>query len=313
MGTKEVTVNIIMEEGDVLGATPSENLVITRIQADTLADGKLQEGDRIVKVNNIAPKELAHFYRLVVAASRKGHLAMVVCRDEKTQEVLKDSKIQVPQERIGNLRIRDGFHYKLVTMEYKRGEKVGLGIKDYMNCVVVTKCPDGTMAGQVFKVGDTICDVDNVRVTDKGVAQNLIIAGLKANQRVTMVIASPESPEALKWVDESLSARAPAPAPEPQQVQPSAQPVDKQVDQVAARPLAIVSRDPPSIRVKSDVRRIAFQEIERRRSSQAPPPSSIIRSSSNAKGSKRVSFNSTLTQEHLIVNENPNAPLRPVK
>lgn len=92
---------------------------------------------------------------------------------------MQESHSNVPQERIGNLRIRDGFHYKLVNVEYQRGEKIGLGIRDYMNCVVVTKCPEGTMAGRVFSVGDQICDVDSARVTDKGVAQNLIIAALK--------------------------------------------------------------------------------------------------------------------------------------
>ena len=125
------------------------------------------------------PRDISHFHRLIVAASRQGHLYLVVQRDQRAKEEIKDSKSNVPQERIGNLRLRDGFHYKLVVMEFQKGAKIGLGIKDYMNCVVVTKCPDGTMAAKVFKVGDQICDVDNVRVTDKGVAQNLIVAGLR--------------------------------------------------------------------------------------------------------------------------------------
>lgn len=132
MGTKDCNVNIQLEEGDVLGATPSENLVITRIQPGTLADGHLQEGDKILKVNGTAPHDVAHFYKLVVGASRVGHLDMTVRREAKTIEAIKDSKSHVPQERLGNLRMRDGFHYHLVTMEYKRGDKIGLGIKDYM-------------------------------------------------------------------------------------------------------------------------------------------------------------------------------------
>lgn len=181
MANKDVNVNIQIEEGDVLGATPSENLVITRIQHGTLAEGHLQEGDKILKVNGTEPRDQTHFYRLVVAASRTGNLNMVVRRETKTIELVKEAKHQVPQERMSNLRLRDGFHYKLITMEYQRGDKIGLGIKDYMNCVVVTKAPDGTMAGRVFKVGDQICDVDNIRVTDKGVCQTLIVSALKVS------------------------------------------------------------------------------------------------------------------------------------
>lgn len=53
MGSQEIKVRIMMDEGDVLGATPSENLVITRIQHGTLADGKLQVFyDFLLKIAN---------------------------------------------------------------------------------------------------------------------------------------------------------------------------------------------------------------------------------------------------------------------
>lgn len=178
---QQLTVSIMMEEGDVLGATPSENFIITKIQPDTLAEGKLHVGDKILKINNHVPKDLAMFYRLLNAAGREGNASLLIIRDKKAEEGMKESLIDVPKERLEHLRIRDGFHYKLIEMEIRRGEKIGLGIKDYMNCVVVTKCSEGTMAGRTFKVGDQICDVDNTRVTDKGVAQNLIVAGLKVS------------------------------------------------------------------------------------------------------------------------------------
>ena len=157
--------------------------MITRIQPGTLAEGKLQEGDKILKVNNSEPTDSHHFYRLISAAARKGHVELLVRRDKKAQEVIKDSFSQVPKERMSNLRIRDGCHYKVVTMEFQKGDKIGLGIKDYMNCVIVTKAPEGTSAGRVLKVGDQICDVDGQRVTDKGVAQNLIVTALKVSLR----------------------------------------------------------------------------------------------------------------------------------
>lgn len=310
MGTKDVTINMMIEEGDVLGATPSENLVITRVQNDTLADGKIFVNDKIIKVNNVEPRDVHHFYRLVVAASRKGHLELVVRRGK--QDTAKDAQEAVPQDRLSKLRIRDGFAYRVVEMEFKRGMKVGLGFKEYMNCVVVTRAQEGTMAGGVFKVGDTICDVDNTRVSDKGVCQTLIVNALKAHQKVSCVVASPESEEAKKWVAESLSAQAQPAAPQASAptdrtaglMAPESQPTPEET------PSAIVCRDPPSIRVKSDVRRIAMEEIERRRKTKDQPLQGIMRT--NAKDAKRVSIKDG-HDEHLIANENPNAPLRPVK
>lgn len=84
-----------------------------------------------------------------------------------------------------------------------------------------------------------------------------------------MVIASPESEEAKKWVHEALQTRPQEPPQQQQQPGPSQaptpQPIEKQPEPTTARPLPIICRDPPSVRVKEDVRRIAIQEIERRR------------------------------------------------
>ena len=106
---KEVTVEIQMEEGDPLGAKPNENLVITYIQPDTLAYGKLQEGDRVVSVNNNQPRDLRHFFDLIRHAGRSGCATLKVVRDQKAQEELN----QIPKERAQKIQIHGGWSYKV--------------------------------------------------------------------------------------------------------------------------------------------------------------------------------------------------------
>lgn len=68
----------------------------------------------------------------------------------------------------------------------------------------MTKAPDGTMAGRVFKVGDQICDVDSTRVTDKGVCQTLIVSALKVRlfipkRRCIMFLVEPKSHDGCRY------------------------------------------------------------------------------------------------------------------
>ncbi|KAI1713837.1 PDZ domain containing protein [Ditylenchus destructor] len=65
----EEIVELEMEENDWLGATVNEKLIVTKVQPMTLAEGKLKEGYRIVKINNEPVKDRDHFYELLRAAT----------------------------------------------------------------------------------------------------------------------------------------------------------------------------------------------------------------------------------------------------
>lgn len=59
------------------------------------------------------------------------------------------------------------------------GPKLGLGIKDYQNRVLVSRCDVGSLAAKYFQLGDHIIDVDGQPVTNKDVCRDLVIKSLK--------------------------------------------------------------------------------------------------------------------------------------
>ncbi|GMR50170.1 hypothetical protein PMAYCL1PPCAC_20365, partial [Pristionchus mayeri] len=222
---KEMTIEIQMEEGEPLGATPNDKMIITKVQAGTLSEGKLQIGDQILRVNDTIIKDTHHFFALLHFAPPCARL--LIFRDEKKAEELM-SRVHIPADRERNITRRDGFSYELVKMAWKAGgPKLGLGIKHFQNRVLVSKTDQGSTSAECLKVGDHIVDIDSQPVTDKDVARGILVKGLQAHGSVTMVVERPETMEAKHWTQRALMVQA---------VQP------------------------PSVQMNSDVRDIAQKE-----------------------------------------------------
>ncbi|TKR60449.1 hypothetical protein L596_027694 [Steinernema carpocapsae] len=168
-----------MEEGEPLGATPNDKLIITKVQNGTLAEGKLRIGDQIVKVNGTTIQDTNHFFKLLRFAPPVARLSVV--RDEKKAEEL-EARVHIPADRAKLIQRRDGFLYQLVKIEWKPGgPKLGLGIKHYQNRVLVSRCDGGSLASQQLGVGDHIIDIDSKPVTDKDVARELLLKSLQVS------------------------------------------------------------------------------------------------------------------------------------
>ncbi|TKR60509.1 hypothetical protein L596_027745 [Steinernema carpocapsae] len=272
-GTFEV--DIPMEEGEPLGATPNEKLVVTKVQNGTLAEGKLRIGDQILKVNNIAIQDTNHFFRLLRYAPPNARLT--VCRDSKKAEEL-EARIHIPADRAKLIQRRDGFLYQLVKIDWKPGgPKLGLGIKHYQNRVLVSRADPGSLAATQLLVGDHIIDIDGKPVTDKDVARELLLKALQSTGCVTSVIERPESMEAKHWVQTALAATA---------------------------------AQPPSVQMNSDVRDIAAKERQRLKAKAEQPKKASILGRTAAP--RKVSIVAG-QGEHYIASDNEGKALRPVR
>uniref|UniRef100_A0A914ELG5 PDZ domain-containing protein n=1 Tax=Acrobeloides nanus TaxID=290746 RepID=A0A914ELG5_9BILA len=247
-----MVVEVPMAEGDPLGATPDRQLVIIQIQTNTLADGKLLVGDKILSVNNRAPKNMREFYHLLNVAAREQDKAILRIRRDANKAKELDAHNLIPADRARYIQRRAGFLYKLVSITYQKGQKLGLSIKQRRNHVLVSSAKPNTLSARVFEVMDQILDIDGQPVTDTGVTENAIKEGFRQRQFFTAIIARPTTAEARQQVEEELNRRS-----RTQQQQ-------------------AVPEEAPSVRMAKDVYEIVKREIERLNANKAYQEESIV-------------------------------------
>ncbi|KHJ95712.1 PDZ/DHR/GLGF domain protein, partial [Oesophagostomum dentatum] len=227
-GPVTMDVEIPMEEGEPLGATPNDKLIITKVQNGTIAEGKLRIGDQIIKVNGQPISDQNNFFKALRFAPPVAKLTII--RDQKKAEEL-EARVRIPEARAKLIQRRDGYVYFLAKLVWQpSGPKLGLGIKHFQNRVLVSRCDVGSLSATQLAVGDHIIDIDGVPVTDKDVARDLLIKALQEKREVTSVVERPDTMEAKHWTQQAL------------------------VTQVC---------QPPSVQMNSDVRAIAARERAR--------------------------------------------------
>ncbi|CAI2318104.1 unnamed protein product [Caenorhabditis sp. 36 PRJEB53466] len=272
---KQIEIGIEMEEGEPLGATPNDKLVITKIQAGTISEGKLRIGDQVKKVNGVECKDTNDFFRALRYAAPLARITLI--RDEKKAEEL-EARVNIPEDRARIIQRRDGYVYELATLVWaQNGPKLGLGIKHFQNRVLVSRVDPGSLAEKCLVLGDHLCDVDGVPVTDKDVARDLLVKNIQEKGRVTFVVERPDSIDAKQWARHALAANL---------------------------------LQPPSVQMNDDVRLIAAAYREALPSLRPPTKSAI--SSGQPSGGRRVHIVET-SATHEIGHDHEGKPLRKVK
>ncbi|CAI2350000.1 unnamed protein product [Caenorhabditis sp. 36 PRJEB53466] len=272
---KMIEIVIDMEEGEPLGATPNDKLVITKIQSGTIAEGKLRVGDQVKKVNNQDCKDANDFFRALRFAAPKA--CILVNRDEKKAEEL-EARVHIPEDRAKIIQRREGYVYEMATLVWvQNGPKLGLGIKHFQNRVLVSRVDPGSLAEKCLVLGDHLCDVDGIPVTDKDVARDLLVKNIQEKGKVTFVVERPDSIEAKQWAKNALAANI---------------------------------LQPPSVQMNDDVRTIAA--AYRQALKGLKPPAKSAMSTAGASGGKRVMIVEK-TATHEIGHDHEGKALRKVK
>ncbi|KAK5965070.1 hypothetical protein GCK32_016975, partial [Trichostrongylus colubriformis] len=106
----------------------------------------------------------------------------------------------VPADRSRNFRVRAGFAYFLVTINFYEGVKIGLFVKHYRNQVIVSRVDDASLAAESLRVLDRIVDVNGAPVSDKDVCRTLIVRALEREGAVNMIIERPVDPAAIDFM-----------------------------------------------------------------------------------------------------------------
>uniref|UniRef100_A0A8R1ERP5 PDZ domain-containing protein n=1 Tax=Caenorhabditis japonica TaxID=281687 RepID=A0A8R1ERP5_CAEJA len=272
---KMIEVRIDMEEGEPLGATPNDKLVITKIQSGTIAEGKLRVGDQVKKVNDKDCKDANDFFRALRFAAPTARI--LVNRDEKKAEEL-EARVHIPEDRAKIIQRREGYVYEMATLNWvQNGPKLGLGIKHFQNRVLVSRVDPGSLAEKCLVLGDHLCDVDGVPVTDKDVARDLLVKNIQEKGKVTFVVERPDSIEAKQWAKNALAANI---------------------------------LQPPSVQMAEDVRNIA--SAYRNALKTLKPPAKSAMSSAGGGSGKRVEIVEK-TSTHEIGHDHEGKALRKVK
>ncbi|EFP04318.1 hypothetical protein CRE_15046 [Caenorhabditis remanei] len=120
-----IEVKIDMEEEEPLGATSNDKLVITKIQSETISEGKLRVGDQVKKVNAVGCKDANDYFRAIQYAAPLARI--LVNRDEKKAEEL-EVRVHIPEDSAKIIQRRDGYVYEMTTLVWvPKGTEARIG------------------------------------------------------------------------------------------------------------------------------------------------------------------------------------------
>lgn len=177
---KKITFEVPLEDGDSLGVTINQNLVIVKILKRSIGEKFLQIGDIIISLNGTLIKDSSTFYNMLDAIETKV-IITIKRNDTRTREML--LKVQIPENREVNISRKSGYEYFLATLSVSNERKLGIGIRHFGNKVIVSKCELGSISDEIFIPGDRICDVEGIPVSDKNVCKKLIIKFLQVSKK----------------------------------------------------------------------------------------------------------------------------------
>ncbi len=191
-GEQQLTLSFDREEGEPMGLMTDDKLTVTRVQEGTIAEGKIQLGDVLQRVNGYPIRDKTHFFLLL---NRCYPTQLTISR----MTIRPRHGVPLALERLFHR--KPGYEYPMVEVDCSQypGKLFGLILATKYHKVYVadTKAEMKSVSSIFFKVSDKILIVNGTPVSDKEVAKKLIVG---SRGRFQAVIERPVSDAAKREV-----------------------------------------------------------------------------------------------------------------
>lgn len=215
----ELVMDVERDEGELVGVTVNDQLVVVTVVKGSLAEGQMAVGDQITKVNDIVVSTKEQFFQKLRFAHPR--LRLNFKRPNKEEEAkapgapapvpppvsapvkAPDAPAEAPKALPGGipedqekfLRRRTGFEYLLVELDWpaQQERQLGIVLANRMHKVIVGGLKPGSLGEEKLKVLDRVVAINGAPVSDKDIAKHLIVA---AGGKFSSLIERPVSEEA---------------------------------------------------------------------------------------------------------------------
>ncbi|KAH7730100.1 PDZ domain-containing protein [Aphelenchoides avenae] len=174
MAAHEIPIRLDRVNGGV-GFDVDQQSVVIRVTPGGPADGKVQVGDKVVRLFGETVQSGAHFNALLLNRAINPVVLAVFRKDER-----KDGKDGA----------RLGYEFKNIVLVWNphSGQKLGLAIKSHEGSVFISTVEPSSLCSLHLVEGDRVILVDGKPATNKDTARQLIVQGFQQNHRVTLLV-----------------------------------------------------------------------------------------------------------------------------
>jgi len=178
-----------------IGVIVDNNLVIQSIKKESMAEGKVFIGNKVLRVNNQVILTKAQFEKAIHDHAGQG-ITLAVWHDKEQVRLL---RLDTPTS---------GFEVKSLYIVWNpiSNMKLGLAVKGEGSNVYITNVAENSVSSMYLQEGDKVLEIDGWPVVDKDMARNCLVNAFRYNNRVELKIERAVIEEAKSNVSALLTA-----------------------------------------------------------------------------------------------------------
>ncbi|KAI6197383.1 hypothetical protein M3Y94_01217500 [Aphelenchoides besseyi] len=201
-----IAVHVDCPPKTALSVKVNRSIIVSSIAKDSLAFGRLNLGDFVLRVNDRqieTRRDFQHIMSSIAETNKDQTVTFHVKRPTKLRRIDESNiaKFLPPAYEQGS-----GYEYYLGTVVLYAGAHMGLHIKTYMSKVFVTAVDKDSLAQNNFRIGDAILTVDQEPVWNIQTTTQQMCASLNQRKWFEALLERPQSEAAYGQVQVALKA-----------------------------------------------------------------------------------------------------------